>query len=65
MKDRFIIGGPEECTRQIRRVVEQYGMTHLIVRTFFPGMPHAHIMRELDLIAREVMPALRRPSDRP
>ena len=63
MKDRFIIGGPEECTRQIGRVVEQYGMTHLICRTFFPGMPHAHIMRELDLIAREVMPALRQPSD--
>jgi hypothetical protein len=32
-------------------------MTHLICRTFFPGMPHAHIMKELDLIAKEVMPA--------
>jgi probable F420-dependent oxidoreductase len=55
--DRFIIGGPDECIRQIRRFVEQYGMTHLICRTFFPGMPHAHIMEELRLIAREVMPA--------
>jgi len=59
MEDRFIIGGPDECVRQIRRYVEQYGMTHLICRTFFPGMPHAHIMRELDLVAREVMPAFR------
>src|SRR5690349_19108751 len=59
MADRFIIGGPEQCVAQIRRFVEQYGMTHLICRTFFPGMPHAHIMRELDLLAREVMPALR------
>jgi probable F420-dependent oxidoreductase len=57
MADRFIIGGPEQCVRQIRRFVEQYGMTHLICRTFFPGMPHVHIMRELELIAREVMPA--------
>jgi hypothetical protein len=32
-------------------------MTHLICRTFFPGMTHGHIMRELELIAREVMPA--------
>jgi len=24
---------------------------------FFPGMPHAHIMRTLELLAREVMPA--------
>ena len=57
MEDRFIIGGPDECIRKVRRFVEQYGMTHLICRTFFPGMPHRHIMRELELIAREVMPA--------
>jgi probable F420-dependent oxidoreductase len=59
MEDRFIIGGPEQCIAKIRRFVEQYGMTHLICRTFFPGMPHAHIMREIELISREVMPAFR------
>jgi alkanesulfonate monooxygenase SsuD/methylene tetrahydromethanopterin reductase-like flavin-dependent oxidoreductase (luciferase family) len=59
MADRFIIGGPEQCVAQIRRFVEQYGMTHLICRTFFPGMAHAHIMRELELLAKEVMPAFR------
>ena len=59
MEDRFIIGGPDQCVARIRRFTEQYGMTHLICRVFFPGMPHAHIMRELHLIAREVMPAFR------
>ncbi len=59
MTDRFIIGGPDQCVAQITRFVEQYGMTHLICRTFFPGMPHDHIMREIDLISREVMPAFR------
>jgi probable F420-dependent oxidoreductase len=59
MADRFIIGGPAECVAQIRRFVEHYGATHLVFRVFFPGMPHAHIMRELDLVAREVMPAFR------
>ncbi|OLD68158.1 MAG: hypothetical protein AUF63_03725, partial [Candidatus Rokubacteria bacterium 13_1_20CM_70_15] len=59
MADRFIIGGPEHCVAAIKRFVEAYGMTHLICRTFFPGMPHTHIMRELELIAREVMPAFR------
>ena len=59
MADRFIIGGPEQCVAQIRAFVEQYGMTHLICRTFFPGMPHAHIMKELDLFAREVIPAFK------
>ena len=59
MEDRFVIGGPEQCVRRLRRFVEQYGMTHLICRMFFPGMPHAHIMRGLELLAREVMPAFR------
>ena len=59
MEDRFIIGGPDQVIPKIRRFVDAYGMTHLICRTFFPGMPHAHIMKELDLIAREVMPAFK------
>jgi probable F420-dependent oxidoreductase len=59
MENRFIIGGPEQCVAAIRTFVEQYGMTHLICRMFFPGMPHAHIMRELELLAREVVPAFK------
>jgi probable F420-dependent oxidoreductase len=56
-KDRFLIGGPDQVIKELRPFVEQYGMTHLICRLFFPGMPHQHIMRELALIAREVRPA--------
>jgi probable F420-dependent oxidoreductase len=59
MEDRFIIGGPEQCVSRLRRFVEHYGLTHLICRMFFPGMPHARIMRGLELMAREVMPAFR------
>jgi probable F420-dependent oxidoreductase len=59
MRDRFLIGGPDQVVAGITRFVEGYGMTHLICRLFFPGMPHAHIMRGLDLLAREVMPAFR------
>jgi probable F420-dependent oxidoreductase len=56
-KDRFLIGTPDRVIRDLRPFVEQYGITHLICRLFFPGMPHRHIMRELELIAREVRPA--------
>jgi hypothetical protein len=59
MKDRFLIGGPDQVITALRPFVEQYGATHLICRLFFPGMPHAHIVRELELIAKEVMPAFR------
>ena len=59
MKNRFLIGGPDQIVRGLRPFVEEYGMTHLICRLFFPGMPHRHILRELELLAREVMPAFR------
>ena len=59
MKDRFLIGGPDQVIKALTPFVKEYGATHLICRLFFPGMPHAHIMRELELLAREVMPAFR------
>jgi probable F420-dependent oxidoreductase len=58
-RDRFLIGGPDQVIRDLKPFVEQYGMTHLICRLFFPGMPHRHIMRELTLLAKEVLPAFR------
>jgi probable F420-dependent oxidoreductase len=58
-QDRFLIGGPDEVIRDLRPFVEQYGMTHLICRLFFPGMPHRQILRELELLAKEIMPAFR------
>ena len=32
-------------------------MTHLICRLFTPGMPHDRVMRQIELLAREVAPA--------
>lgn len=58
-RDRFIIGSPETCIRTIRTFVDQLGIDHLICRLFFPGMPHDHIMREIQLLAAEVIPAFR------
>jgi alkanesulfonate monooxygenase SsuD/methylene tetrahydromethanopterin reductase-like flavin-dependent oxidoreductase (luciferase family) len=59
MEDRFLIGGPDQVIAKMKRFVDEYGMTHLICRMFFPGMPHARIMRGLELLSREVMPAFR------
>lgn len=56
-RDRFLIGTPDQVVRQIERFRETFGVDHLIFRTYFPGMPHEHIMAELRLLAKEVMPA--------
>ena len=56
-QDRFILGNPDRCITSIQRFVEAFGMNHLICRLYFPGMPHSHILHELELLSREVMPA--------
>jgi alkanesulfonate monooxygenase SsuD/methylene tetrahydromethanopterin reductase-like flavin-dependent oxidoreductase (luciferase family) len=58
-RDRFIVGSPQTCVRLIRRFVDELGIDHLICRLFFPGMPHAHIIDEIRLLAAEVVPAFR------
>jgi alkanesulfonate monooxygenase SsuD/methylene tetrahydromethanopterin reductase-like flavin-dependent oxidoreductase (luciferase family) len=57
--DRFIVGNPDDCIAQIKRFEKSFGVDHLICRLYFAGMPHAHIMRELKLLAQEVFPAFR------
>jgi hypothetical protein len=34
-------------------------MTHRICRLFFPGLPHTHTMRPLEIFAEDVIPAFR------
>jgi probable F420-dependent oxidoreductase len=58
-RDRFIVGTPEQCIARIQHFRETFGVDHLICRLFFPGMPHEHIMEELQLLANEVMPAFK------
>lgn len=58
-RDRFIVGSPEDCIVKLKRFEETFGVDHLICRLYFPGMPHDHIMRELELISAEVMPSFR------
>jgi alkanesulfonate monooxygenase SsuD/methylene tetrahydromethanopterin reductase-like flavin-dependent oxidoreductase (luciferase family) len=58
-KDRFVIGDPDECVREIRRYQDALGIDHLICRLHFPGMSHEMITDELGLIGEAVIPALR------
>lgn len=57
--DRFLVGNPDQVITRLKRFQETFGVDHLICRLYFAGMPHEHIMEELKLLAREVMPAFR------
>ena len=58
-QERFLIGSPERVIQQLQKFKDTFGVDHLICRLFFPGIPHDFILRELQLLASEVMPAFR------
>jgi alkanesulfonate monooxygenase SsuD/methylene tetrahydromethanopterin reductase-like flavin-dependent oxidoreductase (luciferase family) len=58
--DRFlVIGTPDTCIRQIRRIQDVVGITHFNCSFWFGDLEPARVMRSMDLFAREVMPAFR------
>jgi alkanesulfonate monooxygenase SsuD/methylene tetrahydromethanopterin reductase-like flavin-dependent oxidoreductase (luciferase family) len=59
VQDRFILGDPDDCIRQIRTHQEQLGVTHMKFRVHWPGMPHELVMRTIRLLGEKVLPACR------
>jgi luciferase family oxidoreductase group 1 len=56
--DRFlVIGTPDTCIRQIKRIRELVGITHFNCSFWFGDLEQARVLRSMELFAREVMPA--------
>lgn len=60
LKERLVIGTPEQCYEQLRPYWEQLGVNHFIFRTHFMGMPLSHAESGMRLISRELLPELRK-----
>ena len=60
LRDRFVLGSPEECYEQLRPCWEAAGANFLIFRTHWSGMPVGHALASMRLISDELLPALRR-----
>jgi alkanesulfonate monooxygenase SsuD/methylene tetrahydromethanopterin reductase-like flavin-dependent oxidoreductase (luciferase family) len=58
-EERFILGTPAQCIEQIERFRQRLGLTHLICRLSFPGVPREASLASMERFTREVMPALR------
>jgi alkanesulfonate monooxygenase SsuD/methylene tetrahydromethanopterin reductase-like flavin-dependent oxidoreductase (luciferase family) len=52
-----VIGTPEQCIRQIKRIQDLVGITHFNGNFWFGDLEHARVLRSMELFAREVMPA--------
>jgi len=60
LRDRFVLGSPEECYQQLRPCWEEAEANFLIFRTHWSGMPVGHALASMRLISDELLPALRR-----
>jgi len=60
LKDRFIIGSPEDCYEQLRPYWEQMGVNHFVFRVAQIGMPVSVALHAMRMISDELLPALRR-----
>ena len=60
LKDRFVLGSPEECYVQLRPCWETLGVNYLILRTHWSGLPVSAALQSMRLISDELLPALRR-----
>lgn len=56
--DRFIIGDPDDCAREIARY-QELGVDRVHLRTNWPGMPLDTALESMRLFAREVAPRFR------
>jgi alkanesulfonate monooxygenase SsuD/methylene tetrahydromethanopterin reductase-like flavin-dependent oxidoreductase (luciferase family) len=58
VKDRFVIGSPEDCWSQLKPYIEELGVTHFVFRTHFLGMPLSNALASMRLMSEELLPAL-------
>jgi alkanesulfonate monooxygenase SsuD/methylene tetrahydromethanopterin reductase-like flavin-dependent oxidoreductase (luciferase family) len=58
IQDRFIIGDPDDCIRELRRYVDALGVNCFIFRVQWPGMEQAKVLRTIKLLAERVIPKL-------
>ena len=55
-KDLIAFGGPEDIIRIARRY-ESLGLTHLLAIANFGGLDHARVLRSMERMAKDVLPA--------
>ena len=59
LKDRFVLGSPEECFEKPRPYWENIGVNHLVIRTHWAGMSLAFTLSSMLMSSRELLPELR------
>ena len=59
IRDRFLLGSPDEVAEQMLALNRATGINHLIMSVQWPGMPQSLALDELHMLAEEVFPRVR------
>ncbi len=60
LEDRFLLGSPTEVAEQMIRLNQRLGVNHIVASVHWPGMPNSLALDQLQILAEEVMPQVRR-----
>lgn len=55
-RDRFIVGGPEECIEELRRYREALGTDTVLFRLQLPKLPDDKVRKAVRLLGERVLP---------
>jgi alkanesulfonate monooxygenase SsuD/methylene tetrahydromethanopterin reductase-like flavin-dependent oxidoreductase (luciferase family) len=58
LENMFVIGTPDACIRQIKRLQEQVGITHFNCNFWFGDLEQKRVLRSMEWFSKEVMPAI-------
>ena len=59
IRDRFLLGSPDEVAEQMLALNRATGINHLIMSVQWPGMPQSLALDELHMLTEEVFPRVR------
>jgi alkanesulfonate monooxygenase SsuD/methylene tetrahydromethanopterin reductase-like flavin-dependent oxidoreductase (luciferase family) len=55
----FAVGTPQSVKQQLKEIIQRLGIGHMIFEAQYGGLPHDLTMRSIELLGKEVLPALR------
>ena len=58
-KDRFLLGSPDDVVSEVTRYSEDLGVNMMIFRMQWPGMPQEQVLKQIELLGREVIPRVK------
>ena len=59
MADTFIVGSPAECVEQVEEYA-RLGFTQICLRLFYPEMEQGDVLKHIEMVGRDVLPAVHR-----